>query len=357
MALRGRRADGANYDSVLDTMTNVVGILIIVVAVTQLNVSSAVDRARAAMIASGEAIDHPPVSDAEIAIAGKQRKDAEKRLAELEGRWGRMATSHEENERAWRGIAKRLGEASKKKTPGAVRAATRKVARELERVEAEIKRLEDQIRRTSKAIQLLKQQLEELEKRKVDPAPPLEMRLPDPDARRSEKLEPAVFLVKAGKVYEWNVRPLLDDAIGDLKMARGVPPPVLEEAHYKWVADYWNARRYSNGTIRIRFRALRVSLMKWDLVCTVELDRHAVGVPLSALRGKRSAFHQRLAELDRAKEWLLFRVYDDSFEAYLTARSLAEERNFAVGWEPMATGESYRFSVTGRGGGKPLKAD
>ncbi|MDH4017798.1 MAG: hypothetical protein OEV20_10710, partial [Actinomycetota bacterium] len=46
MARGGRRADAQSIDSLLDTMANVVGILVVLVAVTQLSLGDAIERIR-----------------------------------------------------------------------------------------------------------------------------------------------------------------------------------------------------------------------------------------------------------------------------------------------------------------------
>ncbi len=60
MGRRRRKDSGASLDSLLDTMTNVVGILVIVLIVTQLGVGDAVKRISANL---------PDISEAEYELA------------------------------------------------------------------------------------------------------------------------------------------------------------------------------------------------------------------------------------------------------------------------------------------------
>ena len=83
MRRRKKSSSGASLDSLLDTMTNVVGILVILLVVTQLGVSDAVKRisANAPKISVEEleqvqqdAADHPPWSLSLSGAATSQRR-------------------------------------------------------------------------------------------------------------------------------------------------------------------------------------------------------------------------------------------------------------------------------------------
>jgi len=62
-----------------------------------------------------------------------------------------------------------------------------------------------------------------------------------------------------------------------------------------------------------------------------------------------SNFRRRLAKLDPSKHHVFFIVRADSFEVFRTARSVAVEMGFKVGWEPFET--NSHLSVGGGSGG------
>ena len=84
MARRRRRDREGNYDSVLDTMTNVVGILVIVVAVTQMSVGDAVRTS----VRDREAL--PEVSPETLEAMRARAGELETTLARLRADWGKL---------------------------------------------------------------------------------------------------------------------------------------------------------------------------------------------------------------------------------------------------------------------------
>ena len=78
MARRKKGNAGGSLDSLLDTMTNVVGILVIVLVVTQLGVGDAVNRI-------GNNIEINPQTAVDAERAAKRRSDLEGELAQLKG--------------------------------------------------------------------------------------------------------------------------------------------------------------------------------------------------------------------------------------------------------------------------------
>lgn len=359
--LRGNRADRGDYDSVLDVMTNVVGILVIVVAVTQLNVSSAVGRARATLIASKEGIDHPPVSDEKLAVARTKQEEAASRLADLRRRSGEEGETEGVGEEEREALRVRLLELGPSISVSRLRAEVRKTRTEIEALEAEITRLQSSIEEHSERIRELKEQIEVMRERRLNRPPPLRMRLPDPDAKRVESLDVMLYVVKNGVVYEWDVGPLGEawgqNARRDLQ---DLPARLRSKrAQLKWLASVWNGRRHQNRVLRLEFRVDFNGQVEggWDIVMEEKLQPDAPGTTLAELQAGRGEFSQRLQRLSSRKHWLYFRVYDDSFESYLVARALAEDAGLAVGWMPYGADQRLQRSVFVRGEGGPLESD
>lgn len=358
MRVRRNRA-GADYDSVLDTMTNVVGILVIVVTVTQLNVGSAVGRARERLIESGEVIDHPPVSDTALeAVRGQRAGDAE-RLKDLEERWAHAAPAHEQDTQDWTRIRDELAAASGPGSAREVRSSIRKLEEEIRRARSDIESLEERIGLASRASQALRKQLEALDRRRLQQPSRLRMRLPDPRSSRTEGLTGVQFIVKGGRVYECDVDSLRKQCLADLKNASDVPQftPLLPGAAHRWLARFWNRKGYTDGIIRLKFEAHQAALTRSSLVCTVSVVPGAKGASLRALQQSQSEFHRQLRLHSPRKNWFLFRVYDDSFESYLTARTLAEDKGYPVGWVPYAPDEEVMFLFAGKSSGRRVEAD
>ncbi len=66
------------------------------------------------------------------------------------------------------------------------------------------------------------------------------------------------------------------------------------------------------------------------------------------LRSKESEFKQMLAELNPKTDYLAFIVRPDSFAAFRSARKVAWEQGFDVGWEPYQQDNPLVFGSGGR---------
>jgi hypothetical protein len=60
-----------------------------------------------------------------------------------------------------------------------------------------------------------------------------------------------------------------------------------------------------------------------------------------------SAFRRGLASADPRKAFLFFIVRDDGFEVFRSARRIALERGFAVGWHPWPRDRALKFTSNG----------
>ena len=85
-----------------------------------------------------------------------------------------------------------------------------------------------------------------------------------------------------------------------------------------------------------------------------ELREGAKGDTVSELTRRQSRFSKTLAGLTPKQRWLFFVVREDSFEAFITARRVAKETGFEVGWHPMKSSENIIVTLAGGGGGGGL---
>jgi hypothetical protein len=344
--MRRRRdsSESGDYDSVLDTMTNVVGILIIVVAVTQLNVSSAVGRARDALIESGEFHDHPPVAEDVLTAARREHEQLRARAEALEGDRGSSPAGGEEgvsvSEEEWAALTDRLRATALAPTAEDIKAKIRAAREELRLLEAESLRIQETIKLSMERSRLLKAELEALAKRKLETAPPMRIRLPDPRGGRSAGKKVIQIVAKGGKLYELDISALLDKMVTDVNRESSRMPDRIGastlEAQLRWLCRRLQSRTYANDVWRLSFRVLPDERSRggWN----IQVGRELVGRPRSTtledLASKQSAFAELLSGLDSTQFWFYFLVFDDSFEIYLSARSAVEDAGFVAGWAP-----------------------
>lgn len=79
----------------------------------------------------------------------------------------------------------------------------------------------------------------------------------------------------------------------------------------------------------------------------LRLSPNAKGETLQQLTEPDSQFRRLLKNSDPKEFALTFEVLPDSFEAYRVARQIAWEHGFDIGWEPLEAGEPMRFGLGG----------
>ena len=318
MPRRKRRSLPDNLDPLVDTLANVVGILVIVIALTRIELGDALGRV-AQLERSGIR------NDLEHARA---MPDREAKLARRAEQLRSRAKGEEAAAGAVADELKRMLEAlpvrSTSSDGPALDERAGALAREIER-----------IREQSAARREHGRFLEAVPAHLV-------ARLPDP---RIERGYESWILVRYGRVFVVDrerlytqgteaIARLLDEAI-----VRGVRPDEYESA-----ALY--LRKHPAGTDGFRWLlktepTLRV-VLGWP-----EPDR---GMSPEALAGDPE-WRAWLARRSPERDFIRFQVWNDSFEAYLRVRQMLEEAGFRAGWKGFEGDQEYETSL--RFGPKP----
>jgi len=298
-----RSTDAQNLDSLLDTMANVVGILVVLMAVTQVTVGDAMKRIR--------------VWESEEAVAlREQRQETEAKLATI----GPASLASALETSRLRDHIARLRSDSAAARPIEPSRVTADLARDRLRA----RKLESEIEDKREQLTRLRIHLAEYE---ASPEPEaVELRLPDP---RLPPLgaQPVVLFCRYGRVLYPNLDQLEKDFFEGVRRARG------------FSAGYFRSNDVGNRDLRWRVLdspAGQIAQLDW---------RHpAAGETLGELAGPGSLLRETLGRFDSRHHFIRFFVWADSFEVYLASRRVAEQAGFAVGWEAYDTGQSLRFA-------------
>jgi hypothetical protein len=304
---RVRRAPvgSQSLDSLLDTMANVVGILIVLLAVTQMTVGAAMDRIRI--------FD----SDESQALSA-QRDTLEQALEALGPLDGSTLTALETLKRQLSAVRADPDAFRLRDDPVATSTAAAASAAAVRRLAREV----DEKRSRLVSLQVQAKALEE-----NNPDGPIELRLPDPRPAppRADRL---VLLARYGRVLEPGLAGLetqLNDAMH--AWVEHTRREVRGEGA-KQLASHINSLGLGNRWLRWSMdgsQGAPVAILDWR-------DRDE-GDDLASLRTERSQLARVLRELDPERHYLQFWVWGDSFEAYLEARRVAETAGFSVGWK------------------------
>ena len=334
MARRRAEEDEGSLDSLLDTMTNVVGILVILMIVTQLGVADAVKRIlRAgetpAMVISPEALDQ----------AKDHRDELEKTLLELREKWKDLETRKPEDVAAIEDVTK-LTEQLKKELAAAQEAKVdaEKLKKELEAREKKADELKKVMDELEKELAKLRAQMET--KPEVDLPPVKVVTLPNP-RQAPEGAKPVTMLVMDGRVT-----PADDDALrqgGDTAMKRLHIEPNEEGLIdcEKLVGAFDEARLGDrNWIIRLKIYNFRPYI--------VPERRENGGETIDQLE-KLSSTYMRTVRLTKQQgNYLRFIVASDSYDAYLEARRLADIADVPAGWTAVSPNWQWRIWIHGK---------
>jgi hypothetical protein len=309
---RQRHGDSQNLDSLLDTMANVVGVLVVLMAVTQMTVNDAMKRIR--VWESDEALD-----------LRDQRRETESKLAMIgpASLLGTLDTSR------LREHIKRL-----RSDPVAARPAEpTRVAAALARDKLRVRRLESELDEKNEQLSKLRIHLAEYEALPEPDA--VELRLPDP---RPPPLgaESVAVLCRYGRVFDPNLAQLEKDFFEGAQRARGL-------------GSYFQSHDVGNRHLR-----WQVAETPAGQIAQLDWRQPNAGETESQLRAPNSELRKALDRYDPDHHFIRFFVWADSFEVYLTSRRIAEKAGFSIGWEAYDTGESLRFARSARGPPTPV---
>ena len=311
---RQNRGAMGSLDSLLDTMTNVVGVLTVMLIVTQINVSSAAKRVRANL---------PEVTVPMMAELREKDEEVRKRLAELRDP---SEVKPEEVEKAREELRALVARRT-----------------ELKKDEARFKKLDLEVAIIEQKIEQLKQQLEaeggqlaqirsEIEEKKADltSRKPRLVRLPNPRVPEKEARE-VLLIVRGGRLLHFDreaildslatkIRPRKDLLSGDPKYKnrydRNKIMPVLERLKESNSFYRFDFKLHQNGHIQV--------------YC---YPRDGKGETVEDLARPRALGIGVMNKADHDRNYLRFLVTRDSFGQYIAMRRMAEKRHIPVGWK------------------------
>jgi hypothetical protein len=341
MRRRGE-SNNQNLDSLLDTMANVVGILIVVMAVTQITVGQAVKR-----------IQFLESSDA-TSIAAEQSRAQEKnalaaRLAELEQHWQSLGPATEQARSDSAQLRAHLREleqhdisAQTLGAPESVLIASVANSRE------QLLSLEEESAEERDELAALRLRLREASEDRA--SGPFEVRMPDPrpaPARASEY----VFFCRYGRVIPVDMVSLLD--VMNEALPRGFGNRRPRSSELAQITRDFGARMIGDEDFRwsVFDRGL------YGLAARLSWRDQEAGETAGWIEHPESRFRQTLRNVKPRERFLQFHVWADSFDVYLAARKLGEERGFAVGWQAYSEREEYEGVLTRNKPENPVPID
>ncbi len=352
MARRPPDNDEGSMDALLDTMMNVVGILIIVLVVTQLGVGDAVKR-----IGKTIAVDRKTLDEAKTKLAAlephrdrlraalqmvkigdvkdydQQLKTVREQIRQRQQQLDQLLVRQKEEQQRLANTKQRAAAVTKQiKEDKATREKLQKEIVASQEMEARLKAI---LADTSPRAQL----------------PPVQVTLPNPRPA-PEGASQLTFIASNNLLYPLNLEKFRADGqqaglrlIQTQRLALYLPVTQTQKLLY--------VKETERFVQEFNKRPLQDQYFKAEMVAGGAYPRlifHPIegrGFNEKSVAGARSRFRQQLARIDRRKYFIRFYVCSDSFDVYVTARRFASELGLLAGWEPVSTDWAYSAGLGG----------
>ncbi len=344
MSKRKREDEDGSLDSLLDTMTNVVGILVIVLVVTQLGVGDAVDR-----ISESESVDPQKLAEVEqeLAAAARSQKRMQDQLddlkpvdtSEFEERLAKVNKDVKLEQTKVDYLEKQ--QASAAKVTESLQKQADQVQKKIDASENERKRLQKEVTETLDHIARMEAIL--AKQPEVALAPDSTITLPNPRPA-PPGASSITFLCAYNRVYELTVGEL--QKIAQEHAAKVVRAKGLDEDKAKGIPKEPLIDAFKRGTIGNDHFAIELKVVGRTPRIALHPRRDG-GFELKSIQQPLSAFSRRMVLADKSKYYGRFLVKSDSFEAYVASRRVATQNKFLAGWEPINADYVYETSLGG----------
>jgi hypothetical protein len=335
MAKRRGGDAGMNLDSLLDTLTNVVGVLVMVLMLTTLNVQSAVQRI----------LDRDPsqlnISAADLAKAQQQAEQARTQREALAAKLPNASPNGPTENFA--DLMRQI--TALKSAPAVVIPPVAKInelAKTLAENEKKSKQLAAELVASEEELARLKALLDTTE---VVAAPPAKIvNLPNPRDPPSGATAYRV-IVRDGQVVPFNPAEVRDRCKKQVELLLKQPAYKTKDGKIdctKLVDAFNRSGRVTDTNFRVRLSVVNFVLyINFELKPTGGESSRQVVASTSALRRGLKALQAK----HQNNFYIRFLVWNNSFDAYVAARGVCDEMNVLAGWEPYTVDYTYRESL------------
>lgn len=336
MAKRRKPDAAPSFDSLLDTMTNVVGILVILLAVTQMGVRTAVQK----------------IQDNLPEVSAEQLEETRQSVALLE-----QVQAQPEPEAQPEELQKRLAALEEE-----LKKSKEEVANK-QKLIAEQQRLKKEEEKEKQGLDALNAKMDEAEKTARElqqklaqmpgarQAPSRVIRIPDPRPA-PDGAEPVYAFVHHNRVLLVDINAMREKVYRGIVAKRSVveagdqPPSNPKRPTVKCDPEKLKGFIAAQGFGLAGFK----STFSYNL----EKNYRTVSFTPSPTNGETpaqialptSAFLKRLSEGRRDKKYVRYFVWTDSFETYMLARTISDRMGIGAGWDLVA-GEAYSTYLSG----------
>ncbi|MBI1375163.1 MAG: hypothetical protein GC159_20785 [Phycisphaera sp.] len=340
MARRKKKSqeDIGSLDSLLDTMTNVVGILVILLAVTQIGVGDAIKRIK------GFEDFGANISPEEIESKQAEVDELQKLVAKLSEQWAGLDGQTRPDLAAQVEIKKLIEDLKKqlKEKPDKT-VDTAAIQKQIDERKKQAEAMEKQILAAQNEVAKLKAALDSTPERE-SPAPQV-VTLPNPRPA-PEGAKPLNYICREGRIIPVDVDRFQE--IAEQNMRR-INPEVNDKGEIDCDAV---VSFFQQHTLGDRNFALRIKIHNHRPYIVFERKVNVKGEVMAGetteqMLNRNSEYQRTIRRANPNKQYVRFLVWPDSFDTYLAAREIASENDLLAGWEPQGSSNEWAERMNG----------
>ncbi len=304
-------------------MANVVGVLVVVMAVTQISVGDGMKRILA-------------LSSREASVLREERRA-------LEASWAGLGPAVKRAPAELTRLQAHLRALYAQ--PGAT--AWRKI--EAPALEARLAERTHLARRLAEAVDAQRRGLASLRLRLRDmPAHSdlenVSVRLPDPRPAPAGAKRVDIFC-RHGRVMHVDLEGMEAQLIGEVRRVVGGQAGAVRLRYSDLARIVRHFRGYDFGNDSLRWRVFELG--PGGLIARLDWRDPGVGEAEDQLAAEGSQYRRLLARHGPSRHYFRYHVWSDSYSVYLAARRMAEAAGFAAGWQPLDARSEFEGNLLG----------
>ncbi len=320
--------DAGGPDALLDTMTNVVGILIIMLIVTQLQVSDAVERIK------GFVEDIP---EEEVAAAETRSAELNELISDETEEWQELSIDEDK---------RKLSIAEQKRLIDNLKRDLEKLAdsnvdpaqlkKEIDARKKEVAKLEADINNKDKRLASLKAQLASTPSGPDPDAKVVNLPNPRPAPKGAQAFDMLCVKGRVMPIYESRFLSLCQRKVAQRRRAIATAQGLVADK----LIEIFESDPVEDAYFKVKITIIN-NIPHIDLIPKKDAGEETARV----LAGGQSQYRGWIRQLNKAQSYIRFRVCTDSFETYLAARNVAAQQRYLAGWLPYGTGYTHRVRL------------
>lgn len=315
----------------MDTVTNVVGILVLVLVLVTLNIQKNVERIRE------EDPSQFGVTEQMLEEIQQRAQEQREEIKELQVQVFGLDVRLEQDRKEIQEQQQQL-EQLRRETPEVKPQVDLKELQKLaDQQKQREKELQDQLARIDEEIAAVQADLGQTPE--MTAPPPKIVRLPNP-REAPQGAQPILFLCREGRVMVFDPEQLKERV---KKRVEFLMKPLVARAGASGEIDCQKlVETYNKEALSDQEFRSRLVVENFNLVLVYEY--RGAGETTDRLRSPSSRFQAAIRRMDPQKYYARFLVWPDSFDVYVEARTLCDERGVLAGWEPNT--EDYQWKAS-----------